>query len=179
MQFFKGDETELKFYNSLASVFDAVSSHKTDFFNNAFAASPLADMIFDSGRSPLTNAIVRDIFRLTFKEIFDAFVVAGTFESYLTVFRKIFGSDVVITFTVPGPGQLAIDIDATGTELSPFVARRIEDNAYIFEHVVDHLGNRIVFQTIKGFQSQYELEKMLFELVPGGIFTTISLSLGA
>jgi hypothetical protein len=178
MQYFKGDDTEKKFFAVLDPILTAVSAHKSDFYSNAYGSAPLADMIFESGRSPLTNAIVQSIFRLTFKEIFDAFVVAGTFESYLTVFRKIFGNDVVITFTVPGPGQLTIDIDATTTELSPFVARKIVDNAYVFENVVDHLSNRIVFQTIKGFQSQYELEKMLFELVPGGIFTTISLSLG-
>ena len=178
MQFYKGDATEKKFYDAGSPALDQCSLAKDEFFEGAYDAAPLGDLIFDSGRAPLANAIPRAIFRDSFKQIFDAFVAGGTFESYLTVFRKIFGTDVVVEFTVPGPGQLNIDITATGVELSDFVARYIEDNTYILDEVIDDEGDNIAFQTVKGFQSQYDLEQMLKEMVPAGIYTEITLDLG-
>lgn len=178
MQFFKGDAKEKKYYNSAAPVAQALALQKDLFQEDAYNGAGLGDLIYQTERSPLTNAITQEIFRISFKEIFEAFVAVGTFESYITVFKKIFGDDVVITFTVPAPGKLGIDIEAAGVELSEFVSRYIEDNAYLFDFIVDEDGDNIVFQTVKGFQSQYELEQMLFEMVPAGIFTTISLTLG-
>jgi len=177
-QYFKGDELELKFYNSGSDLMDSRSLEKDEFFDDAFACFLLGELLYDEGRAPLSNAIPRDIFRESFSVVFDAFVVAGSFESYLTVFRKIFGDDVDVTFTVPGPGKLNIDIVAEGVVESNFVARRIENNAYVLDEILDDESDNIVFQTIKGFQSQYELEQMLFEMVPAGIYTEITLSLG-
>ena len=77
---------------------------------------------------------------------------------------------------------MTIDIEATGLEESDFVARRIEDNAYIFDSVIWYDGSgqdNIVFETVIGFQTPYELEQMLYEMVPYGIYTEISLTLGA
>lgn len=179
MQYFKGDEKELKVVESGRVIFDILSSQKSDFFTDAFNCAALGDIIYDSKRSPLANAIAKDIFRISFKQIFDAFVVAGSFESYITVFQKIFGEDVVISFTVPAPGKLNIDIEAEGFELSDFLSRYISDNEYVFDEVVDYDLDNIVFQTVIGFTTQYELEQMLFEMVPAGIFTTITLDVGA
>jgi hypothetical protein len=179
MQYFKGDETELKYFNSAAPIHNQIGLQKDLFFAGAYQAAPLGDVIYDSGRSPLSNAIPKEIFRSAFKEIFDAFVAAGTFESYITVFKKIFGDDVVVEFTVPAAGKLTINIEAAGVELTDFIARYIEDNDYVFDEVVDDDDDNIAFQTVKGFTSQYDLEQMLKEMIPGGIFPTISLTLGA
>ena len=179
MQYFKGDEQEIKIYESAKVAIDQISLQKDLFFEGAYETGPLGDMIYDSSLSPLSNAIPQEIFRDAFKEIFDSFLAAGTFENYLTVFRKIFGETVSVVFNVPDPGKLGIAIEADGVELSKFIARYIEDNEYIFDYIVDDVGDNIVFQTIKGFQTQYELEQMLFEMVPDGIYTTISLDLGA
>lgn len=178
MQYFKGDVTELKFYNSSEPTLNQLSVDKDEFEENAYTVSDLGELIFDTKRAPLTNAISRDIFRLAFKEIFEAFVKVGTFEAYLTVFNKIFGEEVDVNFVVPAPGRLQINIVSNGIELSNFVSRYIYDNAYLFDQIIDFSNNEIVFQTIKGFTSQYELEQMLFEMVPAGIFTEISLTLG-
>lgn len=177
-QYFKGDALEKKFDGTGEPILTAIEGQRDDFLEGAYATGPLGDVIFDSGRSPLSNAISRDIFRIAFREIFDAFVQVGTFEAYLTVFRKIFGDDVVVEFTVPAPGKLEIDIEAAGVELTNFITRYIEDNKYIYDQIVDEEGDNIVFQSIKGFTSQYELEQMLFEMVPAGVYTEISLSLG-
>lgn len=179
MQYFKGDATEIKYAEAFRPIVEQIDLQKKTFFDEAYEAAPLGDILYDTNRAPLSNAIPREIFRDAFKEIFDSFLAAGTFENYLTVFRKIFGDTVVVEFTVPASGRLQIAIEAAGVELSKFIARHIEDNEYVFDYVVDDVGDNIVFQTIKGFQTQYELEQMLFEMVPDGVFTEISLDLGA
>lgn len=177
-QFFKGDETELKYYNSGAPILQTLSQQKTDFYEDAYGCFVLGELLYDNGYAPLSNAIPREIFRESYAALFESFVVAGTFEGYLSVFRQIFGPDVEVVFTVPGPGQLNIDITSAGVVLSPFITRYIENNAYVLDNIVDDEGDRIVFQTVKGFESQYELEQMLFEMVPDGIYTEIDLTIG-
>jgi len=176
-QLFKGDSSEMQFYESGLPIMEELSLQKQLFFDDAYACHILGELLYDSNRMPLANAIPRVIFRESFDAVIDAFLVSGSFESYLTVFRKIFGDDVEVDFTVLAPGKLQIDITATQIELYDFVARTIVDNAYVFDEIIDDEGDNIAFQTIKGFQSQYELEQMLFELVPAGIFTDINLTI--
>lgn len=177
-QFFKGDAKELKYYNSGKAIMDNLSFQKDELFNDAYACFVLGELLHESKAAPLTYAMPVSVFREAFASIFDAFLVSGSFESYLTVFRTIFGDTVDVQFTVPAAGRLQIDITADGVVESDFVARRIVDNEYVLDNVVDDLDNQIVFQTIKGLESQYEVEQMLFELVPDGIYTEITLSLG-
>jgi hypothetical protein len=179
LKYFKGDAGELKMIACGQPILDQASLAKDEFFEGAYEAAQLGDVLYETNRTPLANAILQSIFRTSFKQIFDAFVSVGTFESYLTVFRKIFGDDVVVNFTVPGNGKLNIAIEATGVELSDFIARYIQSNVYLFDEVVDEEDDNIAFQTIKGFTSQYELEQMLFEMVPAGVYTEITLDLGA
>lgn len=179
MQLFKNDEKEQKMVAVAEGLFDLKSSDLDDFYEGCYETFPFGDMLYDEDRTPLSNAIKKEIFRETFPEIFDAFIVAGSFESYISVFTKIFGEDVEIDFTVPAPGKLLIDIVATGLELSEFIARRIEDNAYIFDEIIDYDLDTIVFQTVKGFQTEYELKQMLYEMVPDGIYTEITLTIGS
>lgn len=174
------DAVETKFYESAAPLFDILSGERDDFFNGAYACFVLGEVLWDTDRSPLSNAISREIFRTSFEGIFDSFVEVGSFESYISVFKKIFGDDVDVQFTVPAPGKLEIDITATTVELTNFAARIIESNAYVlYDVITQDAVDEIVFQSIKGFTSQYELERMLFEMVPAGVWTTITLDLGA
>lgn len=177
-QNFKGDETELKFEGSASPTLDDIALQLDTFHSDAYNCQAFGDIIYEGERSPLANAITQDIFRASFNEVFQNFLVAGSFESYLAVFAKIFGEDADVTFTVPASGKLQIAIVADEVELSPFLARLIQNNQYVYEAVEDNLGNDIEFQAIKGFQSQYELEQMLYEMVPDGIYTEISLTLG-
>lgn len=178
-QFFKGDTTEQKYLACVEPLSDNYSLEKDEFFEDAYNCFLLGDLLFENELAPLANAIPQEIFRESFSEIFTAFESAGTFEAYLTVFRKIFGEDVEVTFTVPDPGKLQIDIVAEGVVLSDYVAKVIENNDHVLYEIITQDGvDNIAFQTIKGFQSQYELEQMLFEMVPDGIYTEINLTLG-
>lgn len=179
MQAFKGDEQEKKFYDVFASVSTLVSDSLDQFFAGAFTTAALGDMLFETRRTPLANAIKQEVYRDAFSQIFsDAFVKVGTFEAYIAVFKAVFGDDVSVEFEVPGPGKLNITIAAEGVELSNWVAREIVDNAYVESDIVDEEGENIAFQTVKGLESEYEVNVMLFEMVPAGIFTQISLTIG-
>lgn len=178
-QFYKGDAEELKFFNSANTIITNLETGKDEFFEGAYSCFKLGEVLYDSGRAPLANAIPREIFREAFATIFGSFLEAGSLETYLSVFRNIFGEDVQVTFTVPAPGKLNIDIVASGLALFDLIGRTIQDDSYVIDEIVDYDGNNIVGQSIKGFETQYELEQMLFEMVPGGIFTQISLTVGA
>jgi len=177
-QMFKGDATEQKYLACGTTIIDQLSTQKTNFFDDAYACFVLGELLYDNDRSPLANSISRDIFRESFSTIFDSFLLAGSFESYITVFQNIFGADVEITFTVPAPGKLNIDIVATDITLYNIAVRSIAGDSYVIDEIIDDEDDFIVLQAIKGFDSQYELEQMLYEMVPAGIFTEISLTVG-
>lgn len=177
-QFFKGDAQELKFFNSGNPIATALSNEKSTFFDEAYSSFVLGEVLYDTNRAPLANSILREIYREAFSAIFNSFVFSGSLEGYISVFKNIFGNDVIITFTVPSPGKLGIDIVAAGLELYNWQAREIISNSYVLSDIVDDVSDNIVFQAIKGFESQYELEQMLKEMVPAGIYTEISLTVG-
>lgn len=177
-QYFKGDDREKKFFESVKGTLETIDFQKDEFFDDCYESQPFGDLIFDLGISPLSNAIKKEIFRASFNEVFRNFVTAGSFESYIAVFKKIFGDGADISFTVPAPGKLEIDILADGIQLEDAIARVIFENQYVYEEILTQDDEELLFQTIKGFQSQYELEQMLFEMVPDGIYTTITLTLG-
>ncbi len=191
MQKFKNDSIENKYIDAGTPIFDQLSMAKDDFFDDCYNAAPLGDLLHEGDRSPLSTAIQLEIFRNCFNTVYENFRVAGTFESYLVVFQKIFGESVQVEFNAdnlttpdspPGPGKLQINIIADELELFDFVARHINDNEYLFDKVVyydDDGQDNIIFQTVKGFHTQYELEQMLFEMVPAGVFTDINLTFGA
>lgn len=177
-EYFKGDDTEKKFEASALPTLEDLEIQLNAFDQDAYECQAFGDIIFEDGRSPLSNAIDQQVFRASFNEVFQNFRVAGSFESYIAVFQKIFGESSDITFTIPASGKLQIDIVADEIELNDSVARIIESNQYVLYDLIDDEGDNIAFQSIKGFQSQYELEQMLYEMVPDGIYTEITLTLG-
>jgi hypothetical protein len=179
MQYFKGDVTELKVYNSASTIFDNISRSLNECFDGIYNAVTLGQFLFDEQRMPLTNAIKREVFITCFKQIFEAWSFCGTFESYILVFKKIFGEDATIEFTVPAAGKLQINIDVEGVQTSNFQSRDIVDDDYVFSNIVDDVGDKILFRTPLGIASQFELETILFSMVPSGIFTEVSLTIGA
>jgi hypothetical protein len=179
MQFFKGDPTEVKMYGIASNLMDLINLSLRTYYNQAYECVSLGEFLYDSKRIPLTNAVKRDIFIGCFKEIIDAWGVCGTFESYLTVFRKIFGEDATIEFVVPAPGRLQVNVESAGTQGYNFIAREIVGGAYIYYDIVDYDGDNVLFENPFGIDNQYELERVLFSLAPNGIFTEVSLTIGA
>jgi len=177
-EFFKGDDLENKYFNVGSNLFDQIETEKTSFFNDCYENKLLGEIIHKSKIAPLSNAIPLDVFKDSFNAIFNIFLEAGSFEGYLTVFKAIFGPDVDVTFTVPAPGKLGIVIEAQGLLTFNLAARKIVSDAYVFEPLVDHNDNNIVVNFIRGLSSQSEVEIMLNELVPQGVWTDIDLTIG-
>src|SRR5690606_37380288 len=105
MQFFKGDEKEQKLVQALSPIFSSIRNSRNTFYNMAYTAFQLGEVIWDTGSSPIVGRVPRNVFREAFPEIFNAFQEGGSLESYLTVFRKVFGDEVDIEFVVPEPGH--------------------------------------------------------------------------
>lgn len=178
MQYFKGDGIELKYIAATEPIMNPVGVSLNDFYNNAFGCYVLGDVIWDSKRSPLANAIPKNIFRESFAEIYETFLEAGSFEGYISVFKKIFGESSGITFTIPGPGKLNILIEADQIVIENLIERHIVDNDWVFDELINDEGDNIAVRSVKGMSSQYDVEQMLFELVPNGIYTEITLTVG-
>ncbi len=178
VQYFKGDADELKMAAIPEEIMGLYSQSKTDFFEGAYDCFVLGEVLYDNSMAPLANAIDRIIFRELFATIFDAFVHAGTFESYISVFKNIFGDDVIVSFTVPGAGQLTIGIEAAGVLEATRLARVIVSGAYVYYDRITTDNDTRDARVPKGFQTEYEAEQMLFELVPGGVYTQITLTVG-
>lgn len=177
--YFKGDELELKMFNSAVGSLRNIGVSLDEFFENCYEMVPMGEFLWDEKRVPLTNAIKREVFIISFKQIFEAWSFCGTFESYILVFKKIFGDDAVVEFTVPAPGKLSINIEASGIQLYPFIARSIVENAYVYDNVIDEEDDNIAFATVLGIETEDELKKVLFTMVPAGIYTEVSLTIGS
>jgi len=177
-KYFKGDATELKMFDSGNGILTVLGLALDEFFEDAYGSIPMGELLYDEERVPLTNAIRREIFIRSFKEIFEAWSFAGTFESYILVFKKIFGEDVEIDFTVPAPGKLEIDITTAGVQEYEILVREIVSNAYVYYSLVDDVGDFITLATVLGLETPGELEKVLFTMVPNGIFTAVTLTIG-
>lgn len=179
MQYFKGDELEVQIDGLVAPYLSVVSASYDEFFSGAYSAQPLGEIIFDNELAPLTNAIRRDVFLQSFTQIFNSWAFAGTFESYLETFVSIFGESVEVEFTIPDPGKLIIDITTSGLTEFLGIVREIEDNAYVYYELVDDEGDNIVFTGVLGLETEQEVVTMLYTMVPNGIYTEVSLTIGS
>lgn len=176
MQPFKAnDQTEQKLTAAAGGVLDRISSDRSDLLHGAFQCFKLGEVLFDLDRDPLAGVITRETYRSSFFAIHDLFTRPGTFEFYLEVFRAIWGPEVEVEFTVPGPGRLQINIQALTIITEPFLQRRIVDNQYVFEEVTDHDGDPILFQVTQGIKTQSETDALMFELQTGGVFVETTL----
>jgi hypothetical protein len=177
MQFFKNDALENKIYEATLKLFNVTNQAQDDMELGAYECAKMGELLYDTARMPLVNVIKREIFINCFKQIFEAWAHCGTFESYLTVFRKIFGEDATINFTVPAYGELEVDVEATTGQLFDGLVKIIETNEYVLYDLQDNEGENILFRTQFGIETQDELEKVVFSLVPNGVFTTVSLTI--
>jgi hypothetical protein len=174
--FSSNDATEAKF-RELVAALEPLGAARDAFYADAYTAYPLGSVLYALKRSPLTRILTEETFRKSFASIYEFFTRPGTFEFYLSLLRTIFGEGAIITFTVPAPGKLEIDIDVLSAELETFLARRIVDNEYVYDTVVDEAADQVLFQGVVGVATQAELDKLMAELRVDGIYTTATLTL--
>ena len=157
---------------------DLLSAERDEFFLEAYSCFLLGEVLYDTGASTISTAMTRDVFRTAFFAIFDSFVEGGSLESYMTVFRAIFGPDVAVVFDVPNPGHLTINIEALNISTEILEGRRIVGNAYQYEPILDSDGEPILAQVTRGIKTQQDMDVLMPELTPDGIFveTTLTIS---
>jgi hypothetical protein len=170
------DAIEQKVYDAFYPLMAILEGDKDSFYAGAYEAYPLGDVLYDTGH-PLTGIVSRETFRASYPAIHELFTRSGPFEFYLTVFRAIWGNDVQVEFIVPSPGVLQINIEALAIQQDFFMARRIVDNAYVYDEVIDDDGDNIVFQTPSGIKTQDEVNKFMRELHPDGLYVETTLEL--
>lgn len=176
MQFFKEtDDDEKKFYQITAPTMDILEAQHNAFFDEAYYCHLLGEVLYDTGAATFWAAMSRDIFKTSFFALFESFIEGGSLESYMTVFRAIFGNDVDVEFSVPNPGHLVINIRALDITLEPITTRRIVNNSYQYDDLLDSDGEPIMAQVTKGIKTQQDMDILMPELTPAGIFVETTL----
>lgn len=172
------DLLEPRVASCFVPVVEELNEERDTFYAGAYQAAPLGDVLYELGRDPLVGVIDLEIYRESFPAIHELFTRPATFEYYLTVFRAIFGDNVNVVFTVPGPGKLLINADALDPETFRLLARKIQDDSYLYNLIVtSDLGDNIVAQGTQGIKTQNEMNSLIFELSVAGIWTVCTLTL--
>lgn len=176
--FKENDETEAKVKNAALTALENRGDEIDDFFNDAFTAYPLGDVLYILERDPMAGVILEETYRVSFPEIHELFTRPATFEFYLDVLRSVWGDDADITFTIPEPGKLQIGISSLELELQTFLAREIVSDSYVYSEMTETLtGDTLIFQGTQGIKDQREADALINELSARGIFTTINLTI--
>jgi hypothetical protein len=175
--FKQNDLIEQKVKDAFISILTLLGGDRDTFYEGSYTSYALGDLIYDLGASPLVGPITQDIFRTSFFIIHDFFTRPGTFEFYLQVFRAVWGDDVDVEFLVPAPGKLLINIHALSVSVDDLLARRIDNNVYFYDEVLDHEDNIISVQGKKGIKTQSEADALIRELHPAGLWVVLTLDI--
>lgn len=176
MQAFKeNDPKELKVRSSFDPALTLISNNRSEFYSGAYTSHGLGKVLFDLKNDPMARVLDEETFLESFPAFHELFTRPGTFEFYLQLFRSIWGDQVDVEFVTPNPGCLEINISALSSRKDSFGAREVSGNAYQYHEVSDHDGDIIAFQTSQGIKTQQEVDRMIAELHPQGIYLTINL----
>ena len=175
VQYFKGDESELKMYNAGLPAFESVIQSLDQYYLNAYSASNFLLMLYDSGRMPFADRVPRETFVAFILQAIPNFPSTGTFESYIFILKSIFGDATEVLFEVPAPGKLNILVDAESSLFFNWIAREFIDGLYVESNLVTQSGDQLELTGVSGIESQAQLISLLTEIIPQGIFTDIDL----
>ncbi len=177
-RFKENDQTELDIIGLFEPTLLALGADRDSFYADAFNSGFLGNVLFDLGRDPLVDVITREVYSNSFPAIHELFTRPGTFEFYLSVFRKIFTDDTDIQFEIPGPGQLNITVNAITYETFKLLMREIVDDAYVYHPLItSDTSDYVVGQGVKGIKTQSEISALIVEISAYGIFTQVTLVL--
>ncbi len=176
-QKFKADAVELQMELAGQPPFDACSVSKNEMFDGAYTASDFLLMLYDAGRMPFSARVPRDAFVTFIRQAIPNFKFTGTFEGYLFILRSIFGGAVEVLFTVPGPGKLEVEVNAGGATVDfTWISQLFVGGGYVLEDLITQDGDQLILSTIVGIETEGQLQALFAELIPAGIFTTITLN---
>ena len=173
------DETEAKFTAAALPALEDLGGERDTFYADAFEAFPLGDVLYELERDPMVGVITPEIFRSSFFAIHELFTRPGTFEFYLEVFRAIWGEAVDVEFVVPAPGKLLINIAELAPTTFNLMVRRIVSDVYVYEALKTTTAlDQIVIQDVQGTKNETEVDALINEIAPGGIWIVSTLETG-
>jgi hypothetical protein len=175
VQNFKGDSTELKMQAVVDPLFEVTNAALDDFNEGGYDAAPFLLAMYDDGRMPFSQRVKREYFVEFVRQILANFPFTGTFEVYLRVLEAIFGVDSEISFTVPAPGKLSIDIEAVANSTFTFIGREFVSGAFEFFDIGTSGGDTIILRGVSGIDTAYELNLLFSEVMPIGVVPNITL----
>lgn len=162
-------ETE-KFYNSFLGVFNYLEVQRNRFYDNCYFVNALADFLY--GSVPASQAMPIEEWRMSFNHIIQAFNLSGTYETYITMFKGLFGNNALITFEILNPADLKITIDISsggGASQEDEFITELEDVV-----TTDEL-EAIVFIKILEQINDADLQSVLQATTPVGIKVTFDI----
>lgn len=174
-KFQSNDVREDKVDAAFAEALVPLEASKDEFYEGAYDCYVLGDVLYITSRDPLAGAIPQEFYRTALPALHSLLAWPGTFEFYLAVFRKIFGDDVEVEFTIPAPGKLLINIESQTIVFDDMLAREIVGEEYVYHEVMDHEGNNLAFQTSLGIKTQAEVDSLMRELQVAGIWVETTL----
>lgn len=170
MQYFKGDDVEIKLSGSAQAVFQNLQTELTAWFNDAYNSAGLGAILYDRNLVPLSQTIARDVFIKNYGEILRRWEYVGSFESYLYVFMQIFGPKTQITFEKLAPGALKIYIVTDQTGFINWLSQKAQE-------IRTQSGQPLMFKQVLGIENFYEVQGVLDSLNPAGIHLEIDFRL--
>lgn len=170
MQYFKGDDVEIKLSGSAQVVFQNLQTELTAWFNDAYNSAGLGAILYDRNLVPLSQTIARDVFIKNYGEILRRWEYVGSFESYLYVFMQIFGPKTQITFERLRPGALKIYIVTDQTGFINWLSQKAQE-------IRTQSGQPLMFKQVLGIENFYEVQGVLDSLNPAGIHLEVDFRL--
>lgn len=170
MQYFKGDDVEIKLSGSAQAVFQNLQTELTAWFNDAYNSAGLGAILYDRNLVPLSQTIARDVFIKNYGEILRRWEYVGSFESYLYVFMQIFGPKTQITFERLRPGALKIYIVTDQTGFINWLTQQGQE-------IRTQSGQPLMFKQVLGIENFYEVQGVLDSLNPAGIYLEVDFRL--
>lgn len=175
-QKFKGDDTELKMEAAALPAFQVCNTGLDAFALSGYNASPFLLGMYDDGRMPFADRVPRDSFVAFIKEALARFPFTGSFESYIFILEAIFGAGSGVLFNIPAPGKLEIAVNAASSIEFDWITAEFVDGVLTNSTMIDSSGSQMVFGGVSGIDSEFELEMLLAEIIPGGIFPAVTLA---
>lgn len=175
-QLFKDDAENKLFYSIMQKAKDRILIQDLILMNKDIIGSKaLGYVLYDSNVLDVGFEIDREFFATHYVSIFEAMAANGVRESWITLIKALLGEKTEITFEIPNPGHLRINIKED-TENSTY-GLAFEDHDHVVGALAKTAGSQVGIK-MRSVGSNYTINQarnVLENLVVDGVFTEFNL----
>ena len=135
--------------------------------SDAYKNHQLGQMLHESNSFELGAYLKEAFIREKYDLVVEAFAHLGTYEAYILLLKATFGEDITIVFTNPSAGVLNVTVDNYGVD-GDNLTTQVPDN------LTTQVPENLVTRKIDSLLSPKEMELLLQQMVPEGIFATFT-----